>query len=218
MVFASPIALNAFQTNEQKRTRSVPFSFSCALSEKWSYFIFGAVLCGCTLPRLCQIIHRNHSCKQKGKLCKRVKWNVIFVRLLSRFVGLQLTKIGNIVYIQDIADRETLSEAKPSQVDPSEAKQNKQAFNRILCVMANCLQSLLTSATIEINSKTFFWFICFSFVCWLQTLRFNFGPSTFCVKEHNERTSKTARKTTRCLATKWTVEVKSLWYCNVHLK
>lgn len=110
-----------------------------------------------------------------------------FVQSVCRFVGLQLTKIGKIVYIQDIADRETLSEAKPNQAKPSKAKQNKQAFNRILCVMANCLQSLLTSATIEINSKTFFWFICFSFVCWLQTLRFNFGPSTFCVEEQIAR-------------------------------
>lgn len=40
MVFALTIALNAFQTNEQKRTFLCHFHVQCAaLSEKWSYFI-----------------------------------------------------------------------------------------------------------------------------------------------------------------------------------
>lgn len=134
---------------------------------------------------------------KRENLCKRPKRDV-FACVHVFCVDLQLTKIGNIVYnIQDTADRKTLSEAK----------QSKQAFNRILCVIENCLHSLFTSSVvtaaiivivvvviqttilIEINSKTFFWFICFSFVCWLQTLRFDFWTESRFHEEYETKES-----------------------------
>lgn len=61
--------------------------------------------------------------------------------------------------------------------------QPNNRFNRILCVMANCLQSFCATAAYlcyyqhRSIAKTLFVFICFSFVCWLQTLRLNcLGP------------------------------------------
>lgn len=134
------------------------------------------------------------------------------LRVCSFCVDLQLTKIGNIVYnIQDTADRKTLSEAK----------QSKQAFNRILCVIENCLHSLFTSSVItvtvavavivivtqttiliEINSKTFFWFICFSFVCWLQTLRFDFRTESRFHEEYETKERAQARIKTKVFGNK----------------